>query len=400
MGSRFPPARIKKIMQTDEEIGKVAAAVPVVISKCIELFIVGLLKKTGEVTSSRKAKAVSTSHLKECIQKEKTYDFLTSLVENEPDCEPPPTAAAANSDDDYKEPQVKEGGGGSKEKVKRKRSTTSVRGPYKRHKSSSDCGVNISSTSQLSIDRDAIKLNVKEEAPGCQPSTSDSFGSFSPSSAPEVKTKTREKFGARLPKKYTAAVAAASTAKAAAKEKAAVAEAERKAEAERRAAAVAGAWEEKKSSSAASRRHTFTSQNSAPNSNFKDEAIDLSMPKMKASARLPPPQQQPINLTGTSFTKTCDDQHLAHVAALQRQQTLSASEAYCSVPTFSMMVPPEQPPMYSSAAPPHFLSVPPVSSGGGINFPLPPPHNLLQQNQHVSSIRKPPVQEDDDDDYD
>ncbi|KAA0723988.1 Dr1-associated corepressor [Triplophysa tibetana] len=29
--SRFPPARIKKIMQTDEEIGKVAAAVPVII---------------------------------------------------------------------------------------------------------------------------------------------------------------------------------------------------------------------------------------------------------------------------------------------------------------------------------------------------------------------------------
>ncbi|GCC21338.1 hypothetical protein chiPu_0019807 [Chiloscyllium punctatum] len=29
--ARFPPARIKKIMQTDEEIGKVAAAVPVII---------------------------------------------------------------------------------------------------------------------------------------------------------------------------------------------------------------------------------------------------------------------------------------------------------------------------------------------------------------------------------
>jgi len=29
--ARFPPARIKKIMQTDEEVGKVAAAVPVII---------------------------------------------------------------------------------------------------------------------------------------------------------------------------------------------------------------------------------------------------------------------------------------------------------------------------------------------------------------------------------
>jgi hypothetical protein len=34
--ARFPPARIKKIMQTDEEVGKVAAAVPVII--CILLY--------------------------------------------------------------------------------------------------------------------------------------------------------------------------------------------------------------------------------------------------------------------------------------------------------------------------------------------------------------------------
>ncbi|KAL3275974.1 hypothetical protein HHI36_020705 [Cryptolaemus montrouzieri] len=29
--ARFPPARIKKIMQTDEEVGKVAQAVPIII---------------------------------------------------------------------------------------------------------------------------------------------------------------------------------------------------------------------------------------------------------------------------------------------------------------------------------------------------------------------------------
>lgn len=29
--ARFPPARIKKIMQKDEEVGKVAQAVPVII---------------------------------------------------------------------------------------------------------------------------------------------------------------------------------------------------------------------------------------------------------------------------------------------------------------------------------------------------------------------------------
>lgn len=31
--SRFPPARIKKIMQSDDEVGKVAAVVPIIICK-------------------------------------------------------------------------------------------------------------------------------------------------------------------------------------------------------------------------------------------------------------------------------------------------------------------------------------------------------------------------------
>ncbi|XP_034953726.1 dr1-associated corepressor isoform X3 [Zootoca vivipara] len=61
--ARFPPARIKKIMQTDEEIGKVAAAVPVIISRALELFLESLLKKACHVTQSRNAKTMTTSHL-------------------------------------------------------------------------------------------------------------------------------------------------------------------------------------------------------------------------------------------------------------------------------------------------------------------------------------------------
>ncbi|KAG8563584.1 hypothetical protein GDO81_016141 [Engystomops pustulosus] len=61
--ARFPPARIKKIMQTDEEIGKVAAAVPVIISRALELFLESLLKKACQVTQSRSAKTMTTSHL-------------------------------------------------------------------------------------------------------------------------------------------------------------------------------------------------------------------------------------------------------------------------------------------------------------------------------------------------
>lgn len=83
--SRFPPARIKKIMQTDEEIGKVAAAVPVIISRALELFLESLLTKACHVTQSRNAKTMTTSHLKQCIELEQQFDFLKDLVAAVPD---------------------------------------------------------------------------------------------------------------------------------------------------------------------------------------------------------------------------------------------------------------------------------------------------------------------------
>ncbi|CAM9115864.1 unnamed protein product [Bubo scandiacus] len=73
--ARFPPARIKKIMQTDEEIGKVAAAVPVIISRALELFLESLLRKACHVTQSRNAKTMTTSHLKQCIELEQQFRF-------------------------------------------------------------------------------------------------------------------------------------------------------------------------------------------------------------------------------------------------------------------------------------------------------------------------------------
>ncbi|ESO97989.1 hypothetical protein LOTGIDRAFT_98370, partial [Lottia gigantea] len=86
--SRFPPARIKKIMQTDEDVGKVAAAVPVIISRALEMFIESLILKSGETTMSRNAKTLSTSHIKQTIESEKKFDFLHDLVANIPDHQP------------------------------------------------------------------------------------------------------------------------------------------------------------------------------------------------------------------------------------------------------------------------------------------------------------------------
>jgi len=80
--ARFPAGRIKKIMQTDEEVGKVAQAVPVIISRTLELFVESLLTKAMQITSAKNAKTLSPSHMKQCILSEQRFDFLKDLVDS------------------------------------------------------------------------------------------------------------------------------------------------------------------------------------------------------------------------------------------------------------------------------------------------------------------------------
>ena len=42
--THFPAARIKKIMQSDEEIGKVAQATPVIVGRALEIFMANLVE--------------------------------------------------------------------------------------------------------------------------------------------------------------------------------------------------------------------------------------------------------------------------------------------------------------------------------------------------------------------
>ena len=56
-------ARIKKIMQSDEDVGKVAAAVPVIISKALEMFVETLLKRVEGTLTQRGARTMTPGHL-------------------------------------------------------------------------------------------------------------------------------------------------------------------------------------------------------------------------------------------------------------------------------------------------------------------------------------------------
>ncbi|XP_011158632.1 uncharacterized protein LOC105195097 isoform X2 [Solenopsis invicta] len=76
-------------MQTDEEVGKVAQAVPIIISRTLELFVHSLLTKTMQITSAKNAKTLSPSHMKQCILSENRFDFLKDLVKSLPDVSGP-----------------------------------------------------------------------------------------------------------------------------------------------------------------------------------------------------------------------------------------------------------------------------------------------------------------------
>ena len=54
---------MKKIIQTDEDIGKMLAAVPVVVAKVTELFLTKLLQRGGEQAEERGAATLTQEHL-------------------------------------------------------------------------------------------------------------------------------------------------------------------------------------------------------------------------------------------------------------------------------------------------------------------------------------------------
>lgn len=83
--SRFPVARIKKIMQADEDVGKVGQVVPVIISKAVELFMASMVAEASRHTVETGHKRVIPGHLKMAVKGNSMFDFLEPNVEKIPD---------------------------------------------------------------------------------------------------------------------------------------------------------------------------------------------------------------------------------------------------------------------------------------------------------------------------
>lgn len=97
--NHFPVARIKRIMQADDDVGKVAQVTPVVVckfcpahppdrtstdpatAKALELFMISLVTKAAAEAKSRNSKRVGAIHLKQAITKNEQFDFLNDIVQ-------------------------------------------------------------------------------------------------------------------------------------------------------------------------------------------------------------------------------------------------------------------------------------------------------------------------------
>ncbi|KAL3901677.1 MAG: hypothetical protein SGCHY_000405 [Lobulomycetales sp.] len=71
-------------MRLDEDVGKVAAVAPVLISRAVELFLAQLVAETCSRTRARDAKRLTSAHLKETIEAEAKFDFLIDIAEKIP----------------------------------------------------------------------------------------------------------------------------------------------------------------------------------------------------------------------------------------------------------------------------------------------------------------------------
>lgn len=119
--TKFPTARIKRIMQADEEVGKVAQQTPIAVGKALELFMVQIVSKSADVAKERNSKRISAQMLKQAIDSNNEWDFLRDIVSKVSEKEDTSRAGKAKveseSEEEVEQPQPKKRRGGRKKKA-------------------------------------------------------------------------------------------------------------------------------------------------------------------------------------------------------------------------------------------------------------------------------------------
>ncbi|WZH42688.1 uncharacterized protein QYS62_003684 [Fusarium acuminatum] len=115
--TKFPTARIKRIMQADEEVGKVAQQTPIAVGKALELFMIQLVTKSADVAREKGSKRVTAPMLKQVVETDEQWDFLrdiVSRVEHEKEGSRSKAKQESSSEEEIEEPKKRTRGGRKK----------------------------------------------------------------------------------------------------------------------------------------------------------------------------------------------------------------------------------------------------------------------------------------------
>jgi len=80
----FPPARIKRMMRSDKEVGKIAVSAPFLVSKALQLALEDFLTTAAELARQKKVSVITPYQLRLCVEREKRFRSLQRVVEHVP----------------------------------------------------------------------------------------------------------------------------------------------------------------------------------------------------------------------------------------------------------------------------------------------------------------------------
>ncbi|VDN83713.1 unnamed protein product [Brugia pahangi] len=82
--AKIQPTRVKRVMQSDDEIGRMVASVPVAVGRAMEHFAEKLLETAAQCVLYSSSRTLSPSHIKQAVMQTPHFKFLESLVREIP----------------------------------------------------------------------------------------------------------------------------------------------------------------------------------------------------------------------------------------------------------------------------------------------------------------------------
>ena len=80
--SASPVARLRKMMQSDDDVGKIATTTPSLAAKALECLIKVILRESANTTLECRSKTVTPQHLTQLVPMNDEFEFLRPVLGN------------------------------------------------------------------------------------------------------------------------------------------------------------------------------------------------------------------------------------------------------------------------------------------------------------------------------